>query len=665
MMSNIWIPHSYEIYVKPSEQDMSQRKLQNLKKYCEILQWGRRNPDKFIYEFVGFELLDIQKYILMNSWTTPQNIWLESRGSGKSVMIAIFIMAKSLLFNNYESYIASGSSDQAISTFIKLENLAMDAIESATDLTKSFMDELKVSNSSGNGFVHNPMGYTFTLWNGSKCTSLNSNIDKKRGKRANLVVFDETGFLPEEMLNVYAAFTAVSKGFKLGRNIDVRTLPLSVPNQLIYASSASSDDTPYYKKVLDFTKKYIAGDPNYFICDINCDAMINATYNGEKHATPLLSQETVDAEMRQNSEKAKREYYNIFTSSVGSDQIISRASIMKNSKTYPPVLYNDTNTRKFVFAYDPARSYDNSILSIGELKYDETKGYTMDIVNCVNFVDTKLKKKTPMITPEQIKHIKNLLVDYNGDALDYENIECFMIDAGSGGGGNKMPEEFWDSFRDRRGNTHRGLIDEIYSKEYLTRYPEASKGTIRFLEPSAYKSDMFESLIKMIEADLITFPEQYDNRGHLIMTTYDNNLMAKTEQSIRTELNKRDLSIDEYESLLNKALSSVEGAKTTMYKLSHQEENALVNINLMKEEIVNICRIKGDGNKDRFKLPAHKDSSVSESENTMHDDRAYTLAMLGWFLSEKRLEKQRNRKRPRKETKKVGYVRPPRKVTIY
>ena len=29
----------------------------------------------------------------------------------------------------------------------------------------------------------------------------------------------------------------------------------------------------------------------------------------------------------------------------------------------------------------------------------------------------------------------------------------------------------------------------------------------------------------------------------------------------------------------------------------------------------------------------------------MHDDRAYVLAMLGWYLSEKRLEHIRNKKR--------------------
>ena len=35
-----------------------------------------------------------------------------------------------------------------------------------------------------------------------------------------------------------------------------------------------------------------------------------------------------------------------------------------------------------------------------------------------------------------------------------------------------------------------------------------------------------------------------------------------------------------------------------------------------------------------------------EKENKLHDDRSYCAALLGWFLSEKRAERIRNKKRP-------------------
>ena len=44
-------------------------------------------------------------------------------------------------------------------------------------------------------------------------------------------------------------------------------------------------------------------------------------------------------------------------------------------------------------------------------------------------------------------------------------------------------------------------------------------------------------------------------------------------------------------------------------------------------------------------MPPHKDADTGASEATMHDDRAYTLSMLGWYLSEKRLEHVRKKKR--------------------
>ena len=44
-------------------------------------------------------------------------------------------------------------------------------------------------------------------------------------------------------------------------------------------------------------------------------------------------------------------------------------------------------------------------------------------------------------------------------------------------------------------------------------------------------------------------------------------------------------------------------------------------------------------------MPAHKDADTGASEATMHDDRAYCLALLGWYLQERCLENIRNKKR--------------------
>lgn len=490
-------------------------------------------------------------------------------------------------------------------------------------------------------------------------------------KRCEAVYFDEGGWLTEEDFNVIGAFTAQDANFKLGGNIDVSTIPREFPHQLLYASSASSVDTAFYNKYRDFSKKMLLGDPRYFVSDINCDIVINATFHGKLYPASLLNRETIETEMRNNPEKALREYYNQFTQDGGENQIIKRAWIVRNSYTRPPILCNENNElRQFVFAYDPARNTDNSVLGIGELKYNEEDGYTMDIVNVVSFADLGLKKKTPMMTQNQIKEIHNLLLDYNGDHDDYDCIDAVLADAGSGGGGNSwVRDSLISNWKDKSGKEHKGLIDKEYTNgdEYAKRYPEAIN-KLKLIEPSKYKSEMYEALIKMIEANKITFPEKYDGKGHLNILEVDNKLLKDSEEKIRKELDKMDLDINEYEEMLEDRLSEIESAKTKVYKLSLDEEAALMQIDAMKEEVVNICRTKREGGKDVFKLPAHKDSDTGVSEATMHDDRSYVLSMLGWYLSEKRVEHIRNKKRDQNSAeryKQAFKIRAPKKSSRF
>lgn len=645
---DIILPDNYKLFTKPTDYSMSQRKLDRYLQIAEIKSYYQRNPIKFMKEVLGAELFDAQAYCIQMSWNKPYVLWVCSRGYGKSTIVDLILMTKGMLYNNYWSYIASGSGDQAILTFKTLENIANQNIASMTGLTDVFKQQIEVKNAAGDGFVHNPSGHFYSLYNGSFTKTLNSNVDKRRGARANMVVFDECGWLDENMMQVYAAFTIVNKDLKLGGDVDIdtiKTLPKEVPNQLFYISSASSIDTPFYNKYRDFSKQMILGNKDYFVADINCDVVIRGTVGGKIYPASLLTQETVDAEMRNNKEKALREYYNRFTEDGGVNQIIKRALIARNSYVRPPILHNDTGKRKFVLAYDPARSTDNSILSIGELKYDNQRGYTMDIVNCISFADIGLKKKTPMMTQQQIKEIHNILLDYNGDTIDYDNIEMILADAGSGGGGNSwVRDALIEDWTDINGVTHKGLIDKEYAPEYVSRYQNAAN-KLKLIEPSKYKSEMFESLIKMVEANLITFSDTYDNRGYLSVNEIDQNTLIKNKTAIMERLDKENLSQLEYEERLEEELSKLDVSKYKIYKLSPDEEVALKQMDMMKEEIVNICRTKRESGKDMFKLPPHKDADTGASEATMHDDRAYTLAMLGWYLSEKRLENIRKRKR--------------------
>ena len=79
----------------------------------------------------------------------------------------------------------------------------------------------------------------------------------------------------------------------------------------------------------------------------------------------------------------------------------------------------------------------------------------MKIVNLVCLQDYFKANKTPMNTPNQIKAIKQLLLDYNGDGVaDYQNIKRFLVDAGSGGAGVPITDFFLEDWEDSDGLMH-------------------------------------------------------------------------------------------------------------------------------------------------------------------------------------------------------------------
>jgi hypothetical protein len=242
-----------------------------------------------------------------------------------------------------------------------------------------------------------------------------------------------------------------------------------------------------------------------------------------------------------------------------------------------------------------------------------------------------------MQTPDQVQYLKELILAYNGNAPDYDNILAVMIDAGSGGGGVNIADFLMEDWTDAKGNKHRGLIDKEYSEEYIRKYPNAVD-KIMLMSPSQYKSEMYESLIEMMNQDCISFTADYDNKGYLTVFESDEALLKKEKKRIEEKLRKENLSEDEFEIKLKEELSNASCVKTKMVKLDAYEEIALANIDALKEEMVNMVRKKRESGKDSFEL-------TPEKANKLHDDRSYCACMAGYFLAQKRLENIRNRKR--------------------
>ena len=621
-----------KIFVKPGVYPLSSRKLEGFMKIANLQKYYQCNPVRFINDFFNIELLDAQAWVIQRAWNCPNVLLVCTRGFGKSTLIDIMIMAKDMLFNNYWTYIASGSGSQAEQTFTTLERLANDNIDTMLGSTGYiFKAEIEIKNAAGDGFSHSSNGFSYSLYNGSFTQTLNSNTDKKRGARGS-VVFDECGFLDEEMMSVYAAFAIVNKSFKSGKDRDgksidrnrLRCIPSNIPNQLFYISSASSTDTKFYKLYRDFSKRQLMGDPDYFVAHIDCEIAFKPTIRGET-MEPLLTPSVVAAEMRSNPEKARREYYCEFTSDAGANAIIRRGVIARNEVIRKPVLYNDTGKRKIVIAYDPARSRDNSVILVCEIYSEKNQDgdleYKMRLLNCINLIDiSNKKKKKPMQTPAQIEYLKQVILDYNqGGDENYSNILGVYIDAGSGGGGVNIADYLMPDWKDKSGKTHRGLIDKEYSEEYVKKFPNAVN-KLHLMEPTKYKSEMYEAMIEMINQDKIEFTATYDNKGYLTIFDIDKDKYEKTKKDLIAKYKKQKMTDEEIDYNVQKELDKLQNVKSHIEKLNWQEEASLASIDALKEELVNMIRIPRQSGKDSFEL-------CPEKVNRLHDDRAYVTCM--------------------------------------
>lgn len=659
----------YGIFVKPINYPMSTKKIESLIEISRLQKYLQCNPVRAIDVFFNIELLDSQALAIQQSWFIENILVAASRGWGKSTVIDLGIMAKDMLFCNTWTYIASGSGSQAEQTFDVLEKLANDNIDTFSGSTgKIFKDEVEIKSASGDGFSHSSNGFSYNLFNGSKTVTLNSNVDAKRGFRGT-VVFDESGFLSEEMMNVYSAFAIVNKSLKtgkdaMGRSIDPirqRCFPKAMPYQKIYISSASSKDTKFFSLYRDFSKKMIMGDRDFCVLHIDCEQAFKPTIRGEL-ITPLLTRSQVESELRTNPEKARREYFCQFTTDAGADAIVRRGVITRNEEVRKPLLYNDTGDKKFILAYDPARSRDNSVILVLEVyKYanlngeEELKGR---IVNVVNLLDVGKKIKSPMQTPDQINYLRKLILDYNAGVDNYDNILAVYIDAGSGGGGVNIADYLMQDWVGPDGTNHRGLIDKEYSADYVKSFPNAVD-KIRLMSPTAFKSIMYEAMIELLNQDKISFTSTYDNKGYLTVFDIDDDLMKKERAKIDKALKSQKIEGEEYNIRFQEELMKVQSVKSRMIKLDWADEIALTNIDCLKEELSSMVRKKRDSGKDSFEL-------TPEKANKLNDDRAYTLCMASYgLMSERRKSTLSRVKKPSSSLEDILTMRPAKRAGKY
>lgn len=587
---------SVVFYSKSTKKMLSQRRLETYDNYCKVIQWGRRHPVDFARRVFGLEMIDYQKYTIWQTWNAAFAVWLKSRNAGKTTDAAIYTMLRSTLFPGYVSYFISNVGAQAKETFLKMEHIAKKEIPTFTDCTDVFLNEVEKNINGGSGFIHDTASFHVKLFNGSEIFTLNSDPTNARGRRANMIYIDEAGWVSEELMVQVENFANQNENFKLGSSYNPLLEPKDFPRQIIYGSSASDTDSAFYKKLKEYTRQMIMGNSLYFVCDFDIDAVMAATVNGEALPEPLISQSKVDQANMLTPDKAQRELYNHFSQDTHEGQILTRRDIMQYTKQYLPCLSNAEGTNMYLISWDSARLNDNSVVEVAEIINDPEIGWRMRLVNVNSLVDIKTKNKTPMRLPDQVNEFKKMLLAYNGTEkgkLDYENIMAVIGDAGAGGqliGG--VSDYLLEPWRGADGKMHKGLIDRRHKANETAKekYPDAVD-IMHLVDPRTNRNLIFQAIEDMVKLGVVEFPTDYDvSKDYIVFT-------------------------DE------------EGVETR-YDLSVEQQISLANFDLLKTEIVTMCKYVTQGNI-TYNFPPDK-------RNKMHDDRVFAFGLLCWYLAQLR-----------------------------
>lgn len=578
-----------------SEYEILEKQKECFDKYCKILKWGRQNPTRFIERFFELDLLDHQIYQILSTWTAEKAVWLCSRNSGKSYVASIYIMARSVLIPNHNTYIMAPAGNQAQELFSKLESIAKGNIASALNTNTVFLGELVKNTSSSDGFTHSKNSFSTELYNGSSINTLNSVAKNILGIRSNLSVYEEGGNIEEEFYTYTLPFSAQDTNFLTGVGINVDCYPTQLPNQVLEISSASSIDSHMFTDYKLCYEKMLCGDPNYFVCDLDSNFSLYPSKGGTLFK-PLVKKSVIDDAYRTNPFRAAREYGNRWDTSGGVDALVKRTTLEKYAQAYEPIFYNEAGKR-YIIAYDPSSKLDNSIIGVAEIWRDDARGWIGRLVYMKNLIEVlKNGEKVLIQKPEQVEKLKEIILDYNGKASDYDNLYKVLIDAGSGGGGFDIGQYLMKDWTSKDGGYHRGLIDpdDEYMKPRLDDYPGAWNNLV-MVNFTKNKTKMYEATQDILNQGLFFFPKNMNIRREMEYVSENENGEIKIEY----------------------------------VKLNHDEVLTLTQMELAKEELVGMQKTKNN-NVVRF------DTSTEKKNAGMHDDRADVIAMICFEIAKLR-----------------------------
>lgn len=222
--------------------------------------WGsywRDNIDLFVIQYLGIDWLKWFQYtLLMMMDRAPIFIWIASRGMGKTFLIAIFVVARCILYPGTKVVLTSGTRGQAIQI---LEKIQFELIPRSENLKR----EINFKDTKFGGQEAK------IVFQNSSYIKVVTASDTARSNRANILIVDEYRMVKQDII------TMVLKKFLTGRRMpeyseltdeEKQAEYAKEPNKSHFLSSAFFKDHWSFTKMLDTVRMMVDDKRKDFVC---------------------------------------------------------------------------------------------------------------------------------------------------------------------------------------------------------------------------------------------------------------------------------------------------------------------------------------------------------------------------------------------------------------
>ena len=222
----------------------------------QILFW-RDHLDIAIEELFAPIKLTRDQHVIARAFGRCSDVKIvQSRGSGKTWLVALCCAAMCVLYPGTICAVCSGTAAQATLVLQKLKMLA--------DQNKNLANEISANNARTLVQLAKDKGKC-TFKNGSYIESFS--IESMRGQRAKIIVLDETALIPQEEQD---AVVAPVKNYR--RDISKTYEFDDFASKTVCSTSACSKVNTFYNDFMRVLNDMAKGDPGAFACALDYNA---------------------------------------------------------------------------------------------------------------------------------------------------------------------------------------------------------------------------------------------------------------------------------------------------------------------------------------------------------------------------------------------------------